>query len=312
FKNTGGQPLVIQDVRPSCSCTAPDWTKKPIRPGESGYVTAEFDPKNRPGNFNKSLTIRSNATVPNELLRIIGKVTPKEKTLEDIYPKAMGPIRLKASHLSIGNISPAVKKTEQLEIINSSDSPITIVFERVPKHITVKSLPATLKPGQAGVILASYNAALKNDWGYSSDAIYMKFGDKLDYKNRLSVSANVQEDFNTWTAEQKQNAAKAEFDNKVFNFNEITQGEKAEHNFVLTNKGKSTLIIRKVKASCGCTAINPQKKEIAPGESTSIKAVFNSAGKSGRQNKSITVITNDPLASSVLLRVQGTVIAAKK
>ena len=84
------------------------------------------------------------------------------------------------------------------------------------------------------------------------------------------------------------------------------------HTYIITNEGKSDLVIRKVKASCGCTAIEPEKTVIAPGEKTSIKAIFNSRGKSGRQNKSITVITNDPLASNILLRIQGTVNTPEK
>jgi hypothetical protein len=74
----------------------------------------------------------------------------------------------------------------------------------------------------------------------------------------------------------------------------MKQGEKKDHTFNLTNDGKSELIIRNVRSSCGCTAVAPSKKVIAPGESVPIKVTFDSRGKRGRQSKSITVITNDP------------------
>ena len=83
-------------------------------------------------------------------------------------------------------------------------------------------------------------------------------------------------------------------DNPEFQFGKINQGEKVEHTYVLTNSGKSDLHIRKVNASCGCTAVQPDKNVIAPGESVNIKTVFNSAGKVGNQNKTVTIITNDP------------------
>ena len=82
---------------------------------------------------------------------------------------------------------------------------------------------------------------------------------------------------------------------------------RVDHNFVVKNIGKSNLIIRKVKASCGCTATNPEKTVLAPGESTNIKTTFNSKGKSGRQNKSVTVVTNDPKSTSTMLRLTGNV-----
>ena len=56
-KNTGSQPLVIQRVTASCGCTTPEWTKSPVPPGGTGKVTAIYDPANRPGVFNKTLTV---------------------------------------------------------------------------------------------------------------------------------------------------------------------------------------------------------------------------------------------------------------
>ncbi len=307
FTNTGQQPLVIHNVRASCGCTSPEWSRQPIAPGGKGYVKATFDPQNRPGNFNKTITVTANTEQPNTILRITGTVSPKPETIEDVYPREVGDIRLKTTHISFTSIAPDENKTEEIEVINTSDKAVTISFDRVPSHITIKAEPETLQAGATGKFIASYDASKKNDWGFVYDQIFISFDGKLNYKNRISVNANIQEDFNKWSQEQKNNAAKITIDNKIFDFGTIKQGEKAKHTFYITNTGKSNLIIRKVKASCGCTAIKPEKTVIVPGEKTSIQAEFNSAGKHGRQNKSVTVITNDPLASNVLLRVQGTV-----
>ena len=74
FTNTGDAPLVIQGVRASCGCTTPAWTKDPIPPGEKGFVTAKYNPKNRPGSFRKSLTITSNAKPSSKVIYIKGMV----------------------------------------------------------------------------------------------------------------------------------------------------------------------------------------------------------------------------------------------
>jgi hypothetical protein len=122
------------------------------------------------------------------------------------------------------------------------------------------------------------------------------------------VSANIEEDFSAMTPEQLANAPILNVDNPEFRFGEIKQGEKVEHVYVLTNSGKSDLLIRKVNASCGCTAVQPEKNVIAPGESVNITTVFNSAGKIGNQNKTVTIITNDPQKSKMILWVKGDVI----
>src|SRR5882762_9428838 len=55
--NKTTRPVSILSVKPSCGCTTPDWTKDPIVAGATGFIKASYDPKGRPGYFNKSLTV---------------------------------------------------------------------------------------------------------------------------------------------------------------------------------------------------------------------------------------------------------------
>ncbi|MZP57064.1 MAG: DUF1573 domain-containing protein, partial [Bacteroidales bacterium] len=59
--NTGNTPLVIQNIVASCGCTTPEWTREPIAPGKEGKIKAIYDPKDRPGAFNKTLSVYTNA-----------------------------------------------------------------------------------------------------------------------------------------------------------------------------------------------------------------------------------------------------------
>lgn len=61
FTNTGKEPLVIQRVQPSCGCTTPDWTKEPIAPGKTGMIKASYGTQGRPGKFEKTMTVFTNA-----------------------------------------------------------------------------------------------------------------------------------------------------------------------------------------------------------------------------------------------------------
>jgi hypothetical protein len=317
FKNTGNENLIITNVRSSCGCTAPDWSKEPIKPGESGYVNATYNPRNRPGKFNKSITVTTNGEPRTTILRITGNVTPREKTIEDHYPKVFGDIRMKTSHLAFVKIKNNEKKTETIDIVNMSEKPVTLDFARVPSHIDIKAEPHTLqgkKPGEEhgekGKIVVTYDANAKNDYGFVIDRIYLKTNGEdgeINYRNRLSISATIEEDFSHLSPEELANAPHAEFEETEFNFGTINQSEKVTTKYKFTNTGKSDLIIRKIKASCGCTATSPEKDVIKPGESSYIKATFNSAGKRGKQRKTITVITNDPKNTTTRLKITGTV-----
>lgn len=75
FKNTGKEPLVLSNVKPSCGCTTPEWSKEPIAPGASSVIKAIYNTQGRPGPFNKSITITSNAYTPTKRIFIKGEVT---------------------------------------------------------------------------------------------------------------------------------------------------------------------------------------------------------------------------------------------
>src|SRR6187399_1621497 len=61
FTNTGKEAIVIQRVQPSCGCTTPDWTKDPIGPGKTGMIKASYGTQGRPGPFEKTMTVFTNA-----------------------------------------------------------------------------------------------------------------------------------------------------------------------------------------------------------------------------------------------------------
>lgn len=78
FKNTGKVPLTLIDVKPSCGCTSPDWSREPIKPGEKGKITVKYNTKIS-GTFSKSVTVISNATNSPVMLHIKGEVKPLQQ-----------------------------------------------------------------------------------------------------------------------------------------------------------------------------------------------------------------------------------------
>jgi uncharacterized protein (DUF58 family) len=82
------------------------------------------------------------------------------------------------------------------------------------------------------------------------------------------------------------------FEESTHDFGDIAQGEKVSHVFKFKNTGSAPLILQNVQTTCGCTATDWPRDPVAPGKSGQITASFNSAGKMGKQNKVITVISN--------------------
>lgn len=73
FTNTGNAPLIISDVKTSCGCTVPTYSKDPILPGGQGQLEIKYNTK-KLGNFTKTITVFSNAKETKKVLKIKGKV----------------------------------------------------------------------------------------------------------------------------------------------------------------------------------------------------------------------------------------------
>jgi len=111
------------------------------------------------------------------------------------------------------------------------------------------------------------------------------------------------------TAEQKKEQEQKEtqektpgpviaFEIESHDFGDIEQGDIVEWTFKFENKGDEPLILSNVAVTCGCTATNWPREPVGVGEKGELTVKFNSVGKSGAQNKVITIYSNARLPIS--------------
>ncbi len=307
--NTGTNPLVIQNVVASCGCTTPEWTRQPVPAGGKGKVTAIYDPKNYPGKFNKTLTVYTNTKPQVSVLTIKGEVIPHEKTVEELFTFKVGDIRFESNHLAFTNVKKTEKKIRVMQLINTSDEPVKVEFDNLQKHLTLKVNPETLKPGQKGIVEGTYDATKNPGWGNVSDMVKVKLNGVVQENVYYYVSANLVEDFSNLSKEDLLNAPVFKVASTTVDLGKIKGSTQNDVEFKFSNTGKTDLIIRHVRATCGCTAVQQGGTGVAikPGESSSIKAEFSSGGYSGKVTKAIYVYTNDPKNSEVVLMLTADV-----
>jgi Protein of unknown function (DUF1573) len=104
--------------------------------------------------------------------------------------------------------------------------------------------------------------------------------------------------------------AEMTFDKENHDFGTINQGEKPEYTFVFKNTSKNDLLITNAVGSCGCTVPEYPKEAVKPGQTSKIKVSFNSDGKSGKQEKSVTITANVANESQII-RIKANIIAKK-
>jgi len=79
FSNIGDAPLMIVNASASCGCTRPEFPKKPIAAGKKGKIKVTYLPAGRPGEFNKTVTLKTNAKKGRKVtLKIKGFVNPSK------------------------------------------------------------------------------------------------------------------------------------------------------------------------------------------------------------------------------------------
>jgi hypothetical protein len=86
FSNSGTEPLVLLNVQTTCGCTATDWPKTPIPPGESGEIMVNFNTTKKVGRQNKIITVYTNGQKPEEKLKIVANILPEDPTTNPAQP----------------------------------------------------------------------------------------------------------------------------------------------------------------------------------------------------------------------------------
>ena len=102
------------------------------------------------------------------------------------------------------------------------------------------------------------------------------------------------------------------FEKKTHDFGDIVQGDKVEETFKFANTGTEPLIITNVQVTCGCTTPKGWPRDpIMPGGKGELTIAFNSAGKMGKQNKVVTVVSNAVNSDGTQISFTANILAKK-
>ena len=298
FMNISNRPVKILTVQASCGCTTPDWSKDAIAPGANGFIQASFDPKGRPGYFNKSLTVTTDFDSNPFILQIKGQVSSGVGGSADSeFRSTSGSWRLKISSFNLGKVYMKDEfAAKEFPVMNASDKPVTFLSVDGPSYIRAEVLPKTLPPSGRGKIRISYNGKQKGQYGFQSDQIQIHTDDADLAIKPFTVYATLEEFFPVLSPEELSKAPRLNITDTSLDFGKTKQHQDATKVVTVVNNGRSELSIRAVQGNCSCIKASPAKEKLKPGESSTIVITFNPQDRLGTQQKSVTVYSNDPQA----------------
>lgn len=310
FTNEGMIPLVLTNVRASCGCTTPRWTHEPIEPGQKGQITVTYNPSGRPGRFQKTVTVTSNATVPSTRLYIKGEVIPKPAKPTEEYPIQMGELRLKKNSINFTNVTKGANKTFAISYANTTEAPITVDIIAHNDDYYFKPLVTRkdLQPAETGIIQVTLNSTECPIYGPIDTKMYIVVNGKkiLSDEYAITIKANIKEDFSNMSVEERLQAPIMEY-NPSMDLGTITAGKKISTKFTITNAGVNALLIRRAIANDNAIELT-SPKTIKGGKKADLKVEINTQNlPAGNYTRVVTLITNDPVHSLVHLYLNWTV-----
>ena len=305
FTNVGSAPVKISRVKASCGCTTPSWSREEIAPGAKGHVTASYNPKNRPGKFNKTLTVTTE-NGEKLYLRINGTVSKAALTPEKKYPYLSGNLRFTNEEINAGTVLHDQVREIKFPIHNITDADINILEgAEIPSHIQlVSDNENIINSKKHANITLKYDGKAANDWGKRIDVLKFKVN---GVESVVKINADIKENFGLMKDEELNNAPKISLSKTKLNFGDVAKDKKAKSTITYTNNGKEDLIIRKVSATCGCTVIKTKKNVIKPSKSGKLIVTLDTSEKDYNQNNMITLICNDPKNAVHTIQVRANI-----
>ena len=313
FTNTGNQDLLLTGVKPGCGCTAADYTKTPVPPGEKGFIIATYNPYNRPGSFNKNIKVTTNEpkfegneNAQSYQIYIKGNVEKRPPSKYELagYKNGTGEVRIKDNQIKL-DLFNTESKSFTIQVTNFGEKESTFEPMNMPNYFIMEKNSLILKAGEEKEVSFKYDAAKRGEIGAFKDIINIQTQDSIEPRITIFVESTVGEDFSKLTPKQLQEAPKAVLDSLKLDFGKVAKNTNPVKQITLKNNGKSPLIIRQLKSSNTVFSVISDKMEIEKNEIATLTVTLTSRNRRGVQNAIIEIVTNDPANSHLMLNCTG-------
>ncbi len=306
YINNNKIAVKIIDIKASRYCKISNWNKLiPIKPGASGYISIIYENKNK-GVFNEKLLLKTDEPGSKEItLSFGGEIISRKKIRSDFYTIKNGSLSFIKNSLDIGEIKNSKKKSDTLYITNDSKNIITLAASEMnPTYAEIRFSSAEIKPSALEKITITYDASLRNTFGKTKDTLFIQTNDEVNSLKEIYIKADIVEDFSKIKPEKLKLAPEAYLINTTYDFRYAKKGSDVKTIFNIKNKGKTQLVIRKVDSSCDCIKTTYADK-IRFDRDSPIEVIMNTTHLKGNIHETVTLITNDPKNSRIILHLTG-------
>jgi hypothetical protein len=315
FKNEGMDAVTLVAVKPGCGCTASDWTKAPIEPGQTGFVSATYRAASQkaPQHFSKTVSVTAESVNSKEqkkyTLRFHGELKEKPVSPEVAFGIHVGAIGLKNKSLDFGSVRKGDVRVDGLEFANISQEEHKVeIFLGAAESFLTCEAPATIKPSEIGKFVFSFNSKADKMYGPQDIKVYLIIDGKKELTDEyaLTLNANIYQDFSTLTVEEKQNSPIMEVED-VLDLGTVAAGKTLKHNLAVKNTGVNPLEILRVYSNSKDVVLKAPKA-VKSGKKGTIGIEINTKNfEPGVYTRDLNIICNDFQHSVKRVKISWTV-----
>lgn len=291
FINLGPDSISIFSVKPSCGCTSADFSDAPIAPGDTAFVSYTYDPRLRPGKFEKSVKVRL-SDGRRHTIHISGNVLGTPESVATLFPFDAGPLKLSESVLNAGTVQ---ADQSPILFVNAYSMPIdsiSPVFKSSNQALVIQPNARKVGPGEVSAFSMNLNAAHLNAFGPIEIPVTLTPDpNQPDESYTLTFKAFITPDPKRLAASQNGKHPRATLQQDPI---QITQGATKAY-IQITNDGKGPLQVLNVSSPSEAIKADKLPKPIKPGKSTQIELTIDPENlPKGPNRTQVDIITNDP------------------
>ncbi|MDR2473073.1 MAG: DUF1573 domain-containing protein [Tannerella sp.] len=306
FTNTGNAPLIITNASASCGCTRPEWPQQPIKPGERGGIIIMYNPAGRPGSFHKTATVYTNEEggFKRHRLDIKGVVVEKPRDPMATYLDTVGGIGIERKNLIFREFKNTQINKEIKYIKNFTDKTLHLKYEVDTTFMSVQSPDSLRADWHSEVTVLIDGTKTGNKRGRYHEQVKWTVSDSAGNvlgADFITATVNYLDNFDELSPLQTANAPTLDIENTQLKFGIVKKGflglfgVKTVKQFIISNKGKSELVLHSVTSDVPYVRLPDLKgKTLKPGETLSVSVTIKAKELPADIDIDLFVVSNDP------------------
>ncbi len=189
FKNEGRRPLRLVNVRASCGCTTPEYSKEPVAPGETGFIKVAYDSNGRPGIIDRDVTVQTDGEPVFVTLQIKGAVLNDK--IKGRQLTQLGNLLLNEGTVNTGSVKIGSAFSHSVEYQVTGNRGVKILKVEAPSDVDVKFFQFTAQPQEIFQFSIYFNPSASRRPGTFNDAITLVTDDPVMPRKTVFLSGVI-------------------------------------------------------------------------------------------------------------------------